>query len=157
MIYYSKEKESLPARVKALTRAQAKIPFVLWLIVLVLAVYFLIVSFITNDREAWINAYASVFIVVISSASYLITFHRFKNQLYEAFDKVAVDGKVDYSIERNDGTFEVKNLNEGTNFIFHRSDISKIIIQENIIVVKLKSRRVTDFPNIKEIRALLEQ
>ena len=156
MIYYSKVKESLPARVKELTLSQAKIPLILWPIVFVLAVYFLIVGFLTNDSEAWTNALASVFLVVLLGFVSFTTFHRFKTQVYQAFEQVAVNGKVDYSIERNDGTFEVKNLNEGTNFKFFKSDISKIIIQKHIIVVKLNSRQVIDFPNIKEIQDLLE-
>lgn len=155
MIYYSKEQESLPARVKELTRSQMKIPLILLPIVFVFAVYFLVVGFLTDDREAWINAYSSVFLFVLLGIVSSTTFHRFKKQLYGAFGKVAVDGKVDYSIERNDGTFEVKNLNEGTNFVFSKSDISKIIIQKHIIVVKLRSRQVIDFPNMKEIRELL--
>lgn len=128
MIYYSKEKESLSARVKALTQAQTKIPFVLWVIVLVLAVYFLFIGFLTDEREAWINGVSAVFIVVISGTAYFTARYRFKKQLYGAFERVAVDGKVDYSIERNGGTFEVKNLNEGTNFtgrIFPRSSFKK--------------------------------
>lgn len=65
MIYYSKEQESLPARVKELTRSQMKIPLILLPIVFVFAVYFLVVGFLTDDREAWINAYSSVFLFVL--------------------------------------------------------------------------------------------
>ena len=156
MIYYSKEKESLPAQVKELTRSQAKIPLILLPIAFVLATYFLIIGCLTNNSEAWTNALASVFLVVLLGVVSFTTFYRFKKQVYGTFEKVAVDGKVDYSIERNDGTFEVKNLNEGTNFKFSKSDISKIIIQKHIIVVKLNSRQVIDFPNIKEIQDLFE-
>ena len=153
MINYSVEKENLSVRVKELALAQVKPLLILLPIALLLAVYFLIIGYLV-DAEALSFAYPLIFLVVFICWMYFMTLYSYRKQVYKSFDEASFDGKVNYSIEKTNEFFEVTCLNNAKKFVFSNSDISKISFQKHIIVVKMNSRKVIDFPNTAEISKL---
>ena len=153
MINYSVETENLSVRVKELTFYHVKPCLILLPIALLLSVYFLIVGYLV-DAEALLFAYTLIFLIVFICWISFVTLYRYRKQVYQSFNEASIDGKVNYSIEKTNEFFEVTCLNNAKKFVFSNSDISKISFQKHIIIVKMNSRKVIDFPNTAEISKL---
>lgn len=153
MVNYSIERKHLKSRVEELTLFQSKFCLIAAAIALIPAIYFLVVGYMV-DREALIFGYSFLFLIVAMCFICVVIFCQFKSMIFQSFNAVCLDGKIDYVIEKTEETFEIKCINNNKSFVFSIDDISGISFQKNIIIVKLNSQKIIDFPNVYEIRQL---
>ena len=107
------------------------------------------------DKEMLINGFSLLFISVFMVVIAVIVYNRYKQQAIEIFKKSAVNGVVDYTVIKQNDVIQIDCVSTKRICSFNLRDIYKIYFMKNVIVVKLKSKKIVDLPNIPKIRELL--
>lgn len=153
MITYSFDKKNIKQRVKELTLLQTK-----WFIVVAaIMLPFMIFYFCVGEREAAVEYGAPLAMgVLVFTILTLSAFFSIKNNIKRQFNSCTSEGLVEFSVEKNENTFTVKNFQSGNVFNFNTQNIVKISTTKSLIVVKLKNKMIFDFPKRQDIADLFE-
>lgn len=84
------------------------------------------------------------------------TYYRYKKAIELNFSKTAKDNVINYTIEKNGNCYKILCLEDNKAVEFYNEDIIKIYFMKNLIIVKLKSKKIIDFPNKKNILDLFK-
>lgn len=156
MIKYSTHKSDINRRALDATFAELLVPTIIAIIMFPMSIYFLIIGFLF-DKEALSYGIIMLACFIFSSVMFVLFFQKYREQAKQIFDKNAIDGVIDYELERVNDTFYISSVQCYLSATFSRADISYIRTIGKTIVVRLKDRRVLTFPKTDDIQALLKQ
>lgn len=153
MLKYSINASDLKIRIKEIGLSQIRHFLIIGGISAIFTIYFLVVGFLF-DKEMLINGFSLLFISVFMVVIAVIVYNRYKQQAIEIFKKSAVNGVVDYIVIKQNDVIQIDCVSTKRICSFNLRDIYKIYFMKNVIVVKLKSKKIVDLPNIPKIREL---
>lgn len=156
MIKYSTHKSDLNRRALAIAFAELLVPTIVAIIMFAATPYFLIVGFL-YDKEALSYGFTMLAACVIDFVMYILFSLKFKKQVESVFDECAIDGVIEYDLEKVNDKFYLNSDQCNRSMTFSQEDISYVRIIGKTIVVRLKDRTVLSFPKTDEIRALLKR
>ena len=157
MIKYSFNKNDIDKRVKDLTISQIKTNIIIEIISFIFLAYFLITGFLTKflyykDNLPFIISLTVICVIMLIVS--LKIFFMFKAQIKEFYNKSEND-TVQYTIEKINDEYIVNNLENESITRFRKSDVKKMYILKNSIIIKLQNKNIIDVPKNKEILDLL--
>lgn len=150
MINYERSKADLKIYIKEICISQCKIPFIIACVSLPLAIYFLFIGWYIPDKECLSDGFILLLIFTMMILASIRIYQKLKKAILAQFEKME-DNVVQYSLSYNENTYIITRLIDNSEFKFKKEDIKKVYFQKNIIVIKLKTNRIIDFPKIKEI------
>ncbi|MBR3845420.1 MAG: hypothetical protein IKM40_02445 [Clostridia bacterium] len=96
-----------------------------------------------------------LFVGGVSLFAFFRLVYPFYEKITSTFKNYAKDGLLHYSLFVRDSKFVRKCVESEEEFEFAKEDIKEIKREKNIIVVRLHSKYVVDFPNRDDIYELL--
>lgn len=155
MIYFFYDKKAMRKRLRNLLKVLMGEWLVLGLIALIILLYCLPAA-IFKDKDSIINASIMLAFLVVVACLMWKVFSPFYIAITSAFKKHAKDGLMRYSLFVRDSKFVRKCLESEEEFEFAKEDIKEIKREKSIIVVRLHSNYIVDFPNRDDIYELLK-
>lgn len=156
MIKYATQKSDLNRRALDVTFANLLVPTIVAIIMFPLSIYFLVIGFLF-DKDALSYGIIMLVYFIFSSVMFVLFFQKHREQIKRLFDDNAIDGVIEYELEMLNDTFYISSVQCNLSSSFSRTDISYIRTIGKTIVVRLKDRRVLQFPRNDEICTLLKQ
>lgn len=156
MIKYATQKSDLNRRALDVTFANLLVPTIVAIIMFPLSIYFLVIGFLF-DKDALSYGIIMLAYFIFSSVMFVLFFQKYRDQIKRLFDDNAIDGVIEYELEMLNDTFYISSVQCNLSSSFSRTDISYIRTIGKTIVVRLKDRRVLQFPRNDEICTFLKQ
>jgi|SRR5690554_1412485 len=155
MISFSYNENDIKIRIKEIVLSQIKPCLIIGIVSLPFTIYFLLIGYLI-ESEALLYGYSSLFITVFMIVVSILIYYRYKKAIELNFSKTAKDNVINYTIEQSGNCYKVLCLENNKAVEFHKEDISKIYFMKNLIIVKLRSKKIIDFPNKKNILDLFK-
>lgn len=155
MISFSHNENDKKVRIKEIVLSQIKPCLIIGIGSLIFTIYFLLIGYLF-DSEALSFGYPLLFITVFMTVVSISTYYRYKKAIELNFSKTAKDNVINYTIEKNGNCYKILCLENNKAVEFYRKDIIKIYFMKNLIIVKLQSKKIIDFPNKKNILDLFK-
>lgn len=155
MINFSHNENDKRIRTKEIVLSQIKPCLIIGIGSLLFTIYFLLIGYLF-DSEALSLGYPLLFITIFMIAVSISTYYRYKKAIELNFSKTAKDNAINYTIEKKGNCYKILCLENNKVVEFHKEDISKIYFMKNLIIVKLQSKKIIDFPNKKNILDLFK-
>lgn len=155
MISFSHNENDKKVRIKEIVLSQIKPSLIIGIGSLLFTIYFLLIGYLF-DSKALSFGYPLLFITVFMIVVSISTYYRYKKAIELNFSKNAKDNIINYTIEKNGNCYKILCLENNKAVEFHKKDISKIYFMKNLIIVKLQSKNIIDFPNKKNILDLFK-
>lgn len=155
MVNFSYNKNDKKIRIKEIVLSQIKPCLIIGMGSLLFTIYFLLIGYLF-DSEALSFGYPLLFITVFMIVVSISTYYRYKKAIELDFSKTAKDNIINYTIEKNGNCYKILCLENNKTVEFHKKDIRKIYFMKNLIIVKLQSKDIIDFPNKKNILDLFK-
>ena len=150
MINYNISKKDLKTYIKEIGFSQSKIPFILSIISVPFAIYFMVIGVLV-DSEALLFGYSLVFLTVFMTIVGIVNYYKLKKDIVNIFKS---EEMIQYKLEFVEEQYTINNtMNQ--QIAFKSTDIANVLCKKNTIIVKLKNRKIVFFPNIDEIKAML--
>lgn len=156
MINFSYNENDKKIRIKEIVLSQIKPCLIIGIGSLIFTIYFLLIGYLFDDSEALSFGYPLLFITVFMTVVSISTYYRYKKAIELNFSKTAKDNVINYTIEKNENCYKILCLENNKAVEFYRKDIRKIYFMKNLIIVKLQSKKIIDFPNKKNILDLFK-
>ena len=150
MINYNISKKDLKTYIKEIGFSQSKIPFILSIISVAFAIYFMVIGVLV-DSEALLFGYSLAFLTVFMTIVGIVNYYKLKKDIVNIFKS---EEMIQYKLEFVEEQYTINNtMNQ--QIAFKSTDIANVLCKKNTIIVKLKNRKIVFFPNIDEIKAML--
>ena len=150
MINYNISKKDLKTYIKEIGFSQSKIPFILSIISVPFAIYFMGIGVLV-DSEALLFGYSLAFLTVFMTIVGIVNYYKLKKDIVNIFKS---EEMIQYKLEFVEEQYTINNtMNQ--QIAFKSTDIANVLCKKNTIIVKLKNRKIVFFPNIDEIKAML--
>ncbi len=147
------DREHLKIYTKEVSFSQSKIPFILSVIALPFAIYFMIIGYLV-DAEALMFGYSSSFIVIFMLCVGISNYLKLKKDIANMFEKSDV---IEYEFELIQDEYILYNITTDQKIYFKSQDIAGVFYKKNTIILKLKNRKIVFFPIIDSIRNILSR
>ncbi len=156
MITYSRAQADNKRIIKELTLAKITPLLIIGALTLALAVYFLIVGHGFSKPEALKMGYGWLAIALLCTALCLAFWLTYRKIILQSFQKYAVDGKLDFTLEGNGESFRVTRLADNFVFSFQKSDIKRMHTLKTLILIQLNDKRLLMLPRRADVAELLD-
>lgn len=131
-----------------------KTPLIINIIILLLSLYFIIVSIITAEYDATIMGISSFCLFILITIYLFRCYQILRTQIIGSFNFFNECGIKKYELNKEDNdVYEIININNQTNFKFLKNQIKSIKKDKDFLLIVLKNRSYFILPNTKEIRA----
>ena len=155
MINFSHNESNKKIRIKEIVLSQIKPCLIIGISSLIFTIYFLLIGYLFNS-EALIYGYSLLFITIFMIVVSISIYYRYKKTIEFTFNKLAKDNVINFTIEKSGNCYRVLCLENNKTVEFYGKDIRKIYFMKNLIIIKLKSKKIIDFPNKKNILDLFK-
>ena len=155
VIEYSQYQTDVKKRAKALAWLRGKILAIIAMIALPLAIFLIVMGYISADKDGLIMGYSCLVIVIWDTTVCTMLYFTVRKLLFREFSKYAQDGKIDYSFERTGDTFKIIRRIDGYVFTFDKTDIKKMGKTKIIIALFLMDKRIVVLPMREDVLQLL--
>lgn len=151
MITYSFDKKDIKQRVRELTLLRTK-----WFIIaaIIAIPLMFLCRFVYERGGTTFYVYPIVPVFVICASWVVSIFFYTRNCVKGQFESCTSEGFIEFSIEKNGDAFIFKNFQNGNILNFNTEDIAKISKTKSLILVKLKSKMLFEFPKRQDIADL---
>lgn len=156
MIKYNKNIKNYKLYLKETLKYVCKVYVILAVLFLPLAIYCIVISCITKDKEAFIMGCSAAAIAVLSIVVILQRYLVIKKALKMSFENVDLQGNLNYMLEVVDEKLFITCINTGEITKIRKDNIKKISQAKNIIFIRTFVKSLISLPNNKEIRDLLK-
>ncbi|HBK02688.1 MAG TPA: hypothetical protein DDY77_06645 [Clostridiales bacterium] len=133
-----------------------KVYVILAVLFLPLAIYCIVISCITKDKEAFIMGGSAAAIAVLSIVVILQRYLVIKKALKMSFKNVDLQGNLNYTLEVIDETLIITCLNTGEVNKIRKNDIKKFAYAKNSIFIRVGVTGLVTLQNDKEVRDFLK-
>mgnify|MGYP007047937461 CR=1 FL=1 len=156
MIKYNKNIKNYRLYLKETLKYVCKVYAILAILFLPLAIYCIVISCITKDKEAFIMGGSAAAIAVLSIVVILQRYLVIKKALKMSFKNVDLQGNLNYTLEVIDETLIITCLNTGEVNKIRKNDIKKFAYAKNTIFIRVGVTELVTLQNDKEVRDLLK-
>lgn len=157
MIEYSKFEADTKNRVKDLAWMNGRFFIYAAYVFGAVGLGFILAGLIFTN-QGWLGLGIQILALGIADVVVFITLYkRFQKAVTRNFDKYAVDGRIDYTIETTEeGKLLFTRQTDDDSFEIAWSDIRKMKYMKTIIVIVLRDKRTIDIPRSVDISVLMD-
>ena len=156
MVRYNRNIENFGVYLKEILKYSCKIYAISVVLFLPLAIYCIVVGYITKDKEICIMggsaAVLTVMSVVVILQRYLVT----KRTLKMSFKNADLQGNLNFSLEVIDEKLSITCINTGEITKIGKDNIKKLSRTKNMIFIRTYTKGLIALQNNKEVWDLLE-
>ncbi|MBQ8293237.1 MAG: hypothetical protein IJX78_05505 [Bacilli bacterium] len=150
MFEFSYNISDVKNRIKEVSLSQSKPAIVMLILFGILAIYFMLIG-LFGDSKYLIHGISSLVACVFLICVIINVHNNAKKAIKLSFEKNAENGIIKYVLEKNDELYKVTCKKNGKVIEFKKSDIIKIYLMKNHIIIKYKPNTMIDFPKKQEI------
>ena len=154
MIEYSFNKTKNNLRINEIILSQIRPCLIIALVFVPLAIYFILIGHLF-DKELLINGYSSLFITIFMSIVSIVNYINIKKAI-NANLNISDKDDITYTIDKDGNKYKIECVDIKKSIEFTKQEIKKIYQTKNLIIIKLKSKKIIDLPKEKEIIELFK-
>ena len=157
MILCTQYESDIKIRIREITFFRGRLLIIAAIVSLLLAAYSLLVGFAGQESEALKMGWTSAILCFACLALFCGIYFSNKKIITTAFQKYAIDGKIEYSIEKtNRETIMITRLCDNKGFEIRKSEIKHIRHLKTVTLFVLTNKRWFDLPKFESINELIE-
>ncbi len=156
MVRYNKNVENFGVYLKEVLKYSCKIYAISVVIFLPLAIYCIVVGYITKDKEVCIMGGSAAVLTVMSVVVILQRYLVIKKTLKMFFKNADSQGNLNFLLEVIDEKLSITCINTGEITKIGKDNIKKLSRTKNMIFIRTYTKGLVSLPNNKEVRDLLE-